>query len=457
MIEATSKAKPTRILVVEDEMIISKDIQRSLKKMGCDVVGSAVSGADALAKAEASRPDLVMMDIHIKGDMDGIETAAHICQRLRVPIIYLTAFADAPTLERAKQTGPFGYLLKPFEERELATAIEMALYKHASERRLQESEERLRRVLETNADAILITDAQGQITFANAAAERIFGLERVQILLRTQDDAAWECASLDGTPFPPSQMPFSRVFSSGEPVYNVEYTVRHAAGQRVVLSVNASPLRGEDGDFEGAVCSLSDITERKTLQDRLTHQALHDPLTNLPNRALFINRLEHALAHGERGQTPVALLFLDLDNFKIVNDRLGHAVGDALLLAVAGRLQKVLRAGDTAARWGGDGFTVLINTIGNPGYTLGVAERILTALSDPVAVGSHRVRVTPSIGIAFGLAGHDFPDEMMRQADIAMYEAKRRGKGRLETYRADMSSTLLGRIDLETEMQPTRS
>jgi diguanylate cyclase (GGDEF)-like protein/PAS domain S-box-containing protein len=450
---AAAEVTPARILVVEDEMIISKDIQRSLRKLGYEVVGSAVSGADALAKAEATRPDLVMMDINIKGDMDGIETAALMRQNHRVPVIYLTAFADAPTLERAKLTSPFGYLLKPFQERELATAIEMALYKHASERRLQKSEERLSRVLETNADAILIMDAEGRITFANAAAEKMFGMDRTQITLRAYDDAAWQCTTLDGAPFPPSEMPFAQVSGSRKPIYNVEFAVRHAAGRRVILSVNASPLQDEDGGFEGAVCALSDITERKALQERLTHQALHDPLTNLPNRALFINRLEHALARSSREQVPVALLFIDLDNFKIVNDSLGHTVGDALLIEVGERLQKALRAGDTAARLGGDEFTVLIDNIADPGYTIGVAERILAALAEPVAVGSHRVHATPSIGIAFGIAGQTHPIEMLRHADIAMYEAKRHGKGRLEIYRDDMGSTLLNRIDLENEMR----
>ncbi|PQV63584.1 PAS domain S-box-containing protein/diguanylate cyclase (GGDEF) domain-containing protein [Abditibacterium utsteinense] len=448
-----SELTPARILVVEDEMIISKDIQRSLKKLGYEVVGSAVSGAAALEKAAETRPDLVMMDINIKGEMDGIETAALMRERFQVPVIYLTAFADAPTLARAKQTGPFGYLLKPFEERELATAIEMALYRHASERRLQESEERLTRVLETNADAILITDAGGQITFANAAAERIFELRRDEILRRTHDDAAWEIASPDGTPFPVSELPFARVKASGEPVYNIEYIVHHASERSVVLSVNASPLRSGQGGFEGVVCSLSDITERKALQERLTHQALHDPLTNLPNRALFINRLEHALARAGRGKAPLALLFIDLDNFKLVNDNLGHTVGDAMLIAIAERLQKTLRVGDTAARLGGDEFTVLVDNIRSPDYTTGVATRILAALSEPLILSGHQVRTTPSIGIAFGQAGRDHPYEMLRHADIAMYEAKRRGKGRIEIYRDDMGQALSKRIELENEMR----
>ena len=159
----------TKIFVIEDEVIISKDIQRSLKKLGYEIVGSAVSGEGALEKlaalAPAELPDLLLSDINIKGPFDGIETAARVREQFHIPVIFLTAFADADTLERAKQTGPFGYLLKPFEERELSTAIEMGLYKHRAERELQQSQELLFATLKSIGDGVIAANSDERITF----------------------------------------------------------------------------------------------------------------------------------------------------------------------------------------------------------------------------------------------------------------------------------------------------
>lgn len=447
------QANPRRIMVVEDEVIISKDIQRSLKRLDYEVVGSAVSGDAALEKARAERPDLVLMDIHIKGDMDGIDCAAQMRDLFHIPVIYLTAFADADTLQRAQETGPFGYLLKPFEERELGTAIEMAFYKHATERRLQQSEQRLHRIFETNADAILIINAGGCITSANAAAEQMFGLSREDLTRRAFDDPLWQIADLDGSPLGMDELPFFRVLRSRMPVYNVEYSVMHATGRRVSTSVNAAPLLDADGGFDGVVCSITDITERKAMEERLQYQALHDPLTRLPNRALFLNRLEHVIAASSRNYVPFAVVFLDLDNFKLINDSLGHASGDHLLVAIADRLQGVLRAGDTAARFGGDEFTMLIDDITSPDIALGVVERILEMLRSPLRIGTHDVYALPSIGLTFSKPGDTSALELLRQADTAMYEAKRLGKGRIEIYREGMKSAILERLELENELR----
>ncbi len=179
---------PTRILVVEDEMIISKDIQRSLRRLGYEVVGAAASGADALEKAQSTRPDLVLMDIHIQGAMDGIDTAQQIRERLAIPVIYLTAFADGPTLERAKLTEPYGYLIKPFEERELSVTIEMGLSKHSMEQRLQASEEKFRRLVEQAADALFTHDREGRLLDVNRAACESLGYSREELLQMTVMD-----------------------------------------------------------------------------------------------------------------------------------------------------------------------------------------------------------------------------------------------------------------------------
>jgi len=167
-----------QILIVEDERIVAHDIEKSLRNLGFDVCASVPSGEEALEKAEGQRPDLVLMDIMLKGDMNGIEAAEQIRSRFNIPVVYLTAYADEEVLERAKITEPFGYIIKPFEERELGSAIKMALYKHKMERKLKESEEWFSTTLKSIGDAVITTDKEGRVTFMNPVAESLTGWGR---------------------------------------------------------------------------------------------------------------------------------------------------------------------------------------------------------------------------------------------------------------------------------------
>ncbi|MBW3636697.1 MAG: EAL domain-containing protein [Armatimonadetes bacterium] len=334
----------------------------------------------------------------------------------------------------------------------LAVCIDITARKLAEEA-LRESEERLQRIFETAADAIVIADREGQITFANPAAARIFGLLREEITARSIDDASWGYSALDGGVFDTSENPFYRVRATGEPVYEVQYGVAGADGTPVIVSVNAAPLLDARGSFSGMVASVTDVTERRTLQERLRHQAFHDALTGLANRSLLRDRLEHALLRRNKGDNPVALLFIDLDNFKYINDSLGHAAGDELLMAIANRLRISLRGADTAARFGGDEFVVLLEDVESPHYAIQVAERLLEALREPILLSGREVFTTPSIGIAFSTGDYDYPDEMLRHADAAMYEAKRRGKARYEVFHSSMSISAMNRLEIENDLR----
>jgi diguanylate cyclase (GGDEF)-like protein len=236
-----------------------------------------------------------------------------------------------------------------------------------------------------------------------------------------------------------------------------EFRVRHADGgwreiDAVGLNLQADPA------VEGIVLNFRDVTERKRLEDQLQHQAFHDPLTGLANRALFADRVTHALARsGRHPSDQLAVLFLDLDDFKVVNDSLGHAAGDELLTAVAERLRACLRLQDTAARLGGDEFGVLVEET-EPASAGAVAERILGALRHPFTLDQRQVFAEASIGIALGAArqdGHDgqSAEELLRNADAAMYTAKSRGKGRFEFYEARMHATALQRLELRAELE----
>ena len=175
--------------------------------------------------------------------------------------------------------------------------------------------------------------------------------------------------------------------------------------------------------------SQTDITERKRTEERLVYEALHDPLTGLPNRALLQERLARAMARAQRGaDTRFAVLFLDLDHFKRVNDRLGHLLGDQQLIAVARRLEACLRPGDTVARFGGDEFAILLEDITDLSDVTGIAQRLQQHLGRPLRLDSHEVCTTASIGIALSATAYDRPEEILRDADVAMYRAKALGR-----------------------------
>lgn len=325
--------------------------------------------------------------------------------------------------------------------------------KHA-ERRLRESEERLARIIETVADAIVLCDRDGKITFANPAAELIFGASRDALIGEDYGATHWNLTRSDGAPLAPEELPMARVLASGESVHEIEQMFSHASGRQIVVSVNAAPLHDESGII-GSVISLIDVTSRKALEDHLSFRAFHDALTRLPNRALLRDRLEHALIRSRRSKTMVAMMFLDLDNFKKTNDTLGHEAGDALLIATAERLLQSLRAGDTAARFAGDEFTVMLDNVTDLSQVEVVANRILGAMLQPVKIGDDEVTAPPSIGVALG-DWRDDVDSLLKRADETMYLAKRNGKARYEIHdylppRADENAPP---VALETSVSP---
>jgi diguanylate cyclase (GGDEF)-like protein/PAS domain S-box-containing protein len=245
---------------------------------------------------------------------------------------------------------------------------------------------------------------------------------------------------------------YKRSCKKGE-TFNVDYRVRRKDGTILHWMNIGKPIQNADEKFIRFIGACTDITERKTLEERLAHQAFHDPLTNLPNRALFLSRLKDALIRSGRTKTQVAVMFVDLDNFKIINDSLGHSLGDQLLVAIAGRLQKCLRAGDTAARFGGDEFALIIDSIESPNHLIHVAERIIDSLRASIELEGHEIHSTPSIGIALSRSSKDNVDELLRNADAAMYEAKRKGKARYQVFETSMSESALERLQLENDLR----
>jgi diguanylate cyclase (GGDEF)-like protein/PAS domain S-box-containing protein len=303
---------------------------------------------------------------------------------------------------------------------------------------------RLAAIVESSRDAIIGVSLEGVVFSWNAGAERLFGFSASDMLGGGMDRLA-----------PPELLSdhedvLSRI-AAGSPVDDFETVRRHRDGHDISVSLTVSPTLDAAGALTGASVIVRDVSERKELERQLTRQAFHDGLTGLANHALFRDRVQHALIAAGRHPTGVAVLFLDLDGFKTVNDSLGHAAGDLLLLAVADRLRYCVRPGDTVARLGGDEFAVLIDEASESAAT-SAASRVLMALDDPMMVDNREVAVTASIGIVMGDAGGD-ADQLLRQADTAMYAAKAAGKNRYLLYQPHMHDSVVERLELGMELQ----
>ncbi len=251
-----------------------------------------------------------------------------------------------------------------------------------------------------------------------------------------------------------------RANSTGDPL-GMEYRQLAKDGSVVWIRDEAAAVRDKEGRLGYWIGVQIDITERKMLEERLEYQAFHDSLTGLPNRALFIDRLEHALSRTERENGEVAVLFLDVDNLKVVNDTLGHEAGDWLLIAVTGRLRTCVRPADTVARLSGDEFAILLEDVEDVSRATQVAERVAEALRTPLAVKERETFITASIGIALSGAAFDFTsgsaqeqaESLLRQADLAMYRAKSKGKAHHEIFDPSMNASAFGRLEMGNDLR----
>lgn len=301
---------------------------------------------------------------------------------------------------------------------------------------LRRSEARYRTLVETMAEATVILDDDGRITFANAEAEDVLGLEESEMQGRSYDDPEWAITASDGGGLPVSQLPFRRVMETGESVRNVEHAIVRPDGRRTILSVNAAPMDEKGSEVGKVVATLRDVTEQKRLETQLEHQALHDPLTGLANRALFEDRLEQALARSRRRGEPMGLLMLDLDGFKRVNDLLGHTAGDEVLEQVARRLEATVREADTVARWGGDEFVVVLPELDRPEVIEAAQNRLHDAVRTPIHAGDEELElgltvggVVQASGDILRAVGTDDPEDLVRFVDLALHRAKRQSPG----------------------------
>jgi diguanylate cyclase (GGDEF)-like protein/PAS domain S-box-containing protein len=315
------------------------------------------------------------------------------------------------------------------------------------EEQLRSERSFLQSVLSEVEVGILACDAEGRVSVYSHAVRGVVptdGAVHIDEWL-----ARFRLFEADGvTPLPAERAPLSRAFR-GEIVRDVEFSVLGDDGELHFRRANGEPLLDGTGAKIGAVVAIHDITEQRQAERALRRQALHDPLTGLPNRTLLLHRLGDALERNQIHSAGVALFFVDLDRFKLVNDGLGHTAGDELLVAVGIRLEEAVRPGDTVARLGGDEFVVLCEPIAGHEETAAIAGRLGEAVGRPVRIGDHEVRVTASIGVTIASSSDVLPEAMLRDADLAMYRAKERGRDGWELFDDRLRKRVLERIATE--------
>ncbi|MYN04445.1 EAL domain-containing protein [Pseudoduganella sp. DS3] len=447
MMERRSKAL---VLVVDDELAARLITRATLEEGGFDVV-EAASAAQALALFEDCHPDVVLLDVMLP-DGDGVE----LCEQLRglpngrdVPIAMVTGVNDKESIQRAYQSGATDFITKPISWGTLAHRTRFLLRAHHALRDLALSALRMRlaaSVFEASNDAILICDRHNRIISTNPAFTRICGHPAHEVLgqdpallfadvgTRIQYQTMWETLLADNA-------------------WQGEFTCRRRNGDTFPAWFSMSLCRDAEGEPEHYIALFTDISLRKVQEQRIAHLAFHDELTGLPNRRLVADRLAVALAQAKRDASQGAVLFVDIDRFKNINDSLGHACGDQLLEQVALRLQGALRGGDTVGRMGGDEFVLLCPGAGHGAAIAARAQAMLATLAEPYQVMGMRLHVSASMGIACYPDDGDTPEVLVRNADAAMYLAKEQGRNNFQFYAPELNASILSRLKLEMELR----
>ena len=459
--------KIPRLLLVDDEPRLLASLTALLKDSNCHLV-SATCGSEAITQLSKLHFDLVLLDLRMP-DMSGHDVMDFInVHALDVHVIVLSGDTGVDAAIGALKRGAFGYLRKPYQHEELLNTVANALQQRQLEAenrhiswRLECSEKLYRYLVDSSPDIIYTLNAEGRFTFVNDRAQQLLGFNREELvgqhysLVVHEDDLERAHAVFDER-------------RGGDHIaHNIELrlkcmnpleTARTFDHTLMTISLNSIGLSSQDPgepkkEYFGTYGVARDITERKRAEELVSYQAYHDILTDLPNRILFRDRLELAMIHAKRSDTELAVMFVDLDRFKLVNDSMGHLKGDELLQQVAGRLKQSVRRGDTLARVGGDEFILLLPDIREHSDASGIADKFLECLNRPFYLNGTELHVSASIGIAVYPRDGETIDDLVRHADIAMYHVKTIGKNGHRFYDSSMLDASNQKIVLEQSLR----
>jgi diguanylate cyclase (GGDEF)-like protein/PAS domain S-box-containing protein len=405
------------VLIVEDESLVARDIEGMVTGLGYNVSAVASSGEAAIRAAAEKGADIILMDIILKGKMDGIAAVEEIRRSRDVPVVYLTAYADDETLERAKKTNPQGYLLKPFEVQELRTAIDFALHKFEEEQRLQTSERGLASILDHLGDAVIACDAEGRISFMNPLAESISGWKSAEALGRLFSKTIRFLRPESAKPLAVSTRSLLRKEISD---YPVRCRLKTRGGEEIPVDLRASFLGERRKNLAHVVFVLRKVAPAPGEERDLAYAAIYDSLTGLPNRVLFEDRLDLAIAQAARKDEKLAVAIMDLGGLKAAAGAQGPDAADAMRKEAAVRITRSLRSSDTAARIGTDRFALLLPDVSGVERLREIEERIRKELRREIETDRGMAGIHPDIGTSI------FPDngstvgELIEKAESAL-------------------------------------
>jgi diguanylate cyclase (GGDEF)-like protein/PAS domain S-box-containing protein len=425
-----------RILIVEDERIIALDLKQRLERFGYTVSGIAHGDEDALEAVSEHSPDLVLMDIMLGNEMNGIEVADRISKQFGLPVVFLTAYADDDTIERVKSVRPAGYVLKPFKERELYTTIDIALYKSRIDRELRKQQLWFSASIESVEDGLIAADSTGLIRVMNPAAATFTGYS-VDHAIGQPLKEVFELVD-DTTGLPAEAIDPQTMAHEAETIYLENTRLRNSIGAELQIEGAVSPIHTDDG-LDGVVVAFRDVTEIKRMSDTIDYQARHDSLTGLTNRDELFQKLKDAAEDSAARGTAHSFIYVDLDQFKVINDVCGHFAGDELLRQVARTITATVGESQVASRLGGDEFGVLLR---HEGLRTGlqIAQQLLENIRRKFIWHMHAFNVTASLGLVpVDAVGADIY-AVLAAADDACYLAKEEGGNGLKVYeRTDTS------------------
>jgi diguanylate cyclase (GGDEF)-like protein/PAS domain S-box-containing protein len=439
------------VLLVEDNRGDARLLREMLNERGSprDIhlvhVGSM---SDAEKHLGVHDVDVILLDLGLP-DVQGLEAVLRAqAAAPRVPLVVLTGRDDESLALKILQEGAQDYLIKgQIETRGLLRALRYSIERKLMEEALFAEKERAQVTLNCIGDAVACTDAFGRITFLNVVAEKLTGWSSKEAECR---HLAEVFQMLDASSAAPIFLPRGEALGQGPAVeLPTTCTLIRRDGAEIAVENTVAPIHNREGNSTGAVIILRDVSALRALSLELAYSAEHDFLTGLPNRMLLNDRIGRALVLASRHKKRAAVLFLDLDGFKHINDSLGHAVGDKLLQSIAKRLVDCGRASDTVSRQGGDEFVVLLSEVQEAQDAAIAASRILSAIAEAHAIDEHELHVTTSIGVSI------YPDDgldaetLIKNADTAMYQAKENGRRGYQYFKPAMNTRAVERQFIE--------